>query len=488
MVNAILNAGERGRRPLFEILGGEEIEQIHSATLDVLESTGVFVESPDALAVFADAGCRVDSGTRIVHLPPQVVEAALRATPTTVVLHGRTAARDTVLDAFRVTFTTFGEGIFVIDPVSGERRESMKADVAAAALVEDALDAIAICERPLGAHDVPQHVAALHNADAILRNTTKHILIGAQSAFVAQQMVALQSAILGSPEAVRERPLLSFTTCPVSPLRLVADFCEVVMVGARHGIGLNIVSMAMAGGSSPVTLAGTLVIHNAEVLAGITLAQLTAPGTRVIYGSASTSIDLRLGSASTGSPELALINGAVAQLARRYGLPSFVAGGLGDGKLSDAQAGHEKTLTGLLTALSGANIIFGLGMLESGLTLDYGQLLMDAEFARMIAHCLGGIRVDAEALAVADISAVGAFGDFLSLDATLRHMREQSQPRLMDRRVRDEWLEQGGADVYARATAEARRVLSEHRPDPLPADVLAEMTRIVGRAETRGRG
>jgi trimethylamine--corrinoid protein Co-methyltransferase len=405
-----------------------------------------------------------------------------------VVAHGRVPERDVAFEEFGVTFTTFGEGIYVVDPFTGERRESTKADVGTAARVVDALDEIALCERALGSRDVPQHVAALHNADAILRNTTKHVLIGAQSGYVAERMVALQTAILGSMEAVRRRPLLTFTTCPVSPLKLVADCCEVIMAAARHGIGLNMVSMAMSGGSSPVTLAGTLVTHNAEVLAGLTLAQLTAPGTPVIYGSASTSIDLRFGAAAVGSPELGLINAAVPQLARRYGLPSFVAGGLGDGKLSDAQAGHEKTLTALLAALAGANIIFGLGMIESGLTFDFGQLLIDAEFARMIAHCLGGIRVDDEALAVADIGAVGPFGDFLSLEATYRHMREQSRPRLLDRRVRDDWLESGGMDVYTRATAEAQRLLTEHRPERLPGDVLAEMTRIVADAEGRGTG
>ena len=478
-------AGEGGRRPLFELLGRGEIERIHAAALEVLETTGVFVESVEALEVFAAGGCRVDRGARTVRIPAAVVEDALRVAPSRVVAHGRERARDVVLEEFAVTFTNFGEGVFVVDPFTGERRPSTKADVGVAALAVDGLDEVGVCERALVPHDVPQAVAALHNADAILRNTTKHAYLGAQNGFVAERMVELQTAILGSSEAVRERPLLTFTVCPVSPLKLVTDFCEVVMVGARRGVGLNVVSMAMAGGSAPVTLAGTLVIHDAEVLAGITLAQLTTPGTPVVYGSASTAIDLRFGAATGGSPEIALIGAAVAQLARLHGLPSFVAGGLGDGKVSDAQAGHEKTLTAMLVALSGANIVFGMGMLEAGLTFDFAQLMLDAEFARMIAHCLGGMRVDGEALAMADICAVGPFGDFLSLDATLRHMRDMSRPRLLDRRVHEEWVEAGATDAYTRAEVEARRLLSEHRPEALSADMQAEMTRIVVDAETR---
>jgi len=147
--------------------------------------------------------------------------------------------------------------------------------------------------------------------------------------------------------------------------------------------------------------------------------------------------------------------------------------------VTDAQSGHEKTLTGLLPALAGANLIYGLGMLESGVTLDFGQLVMDAEFARMIKFCLGGIPVNDETLAVEDIDRVGSFGDFLSLDATYRHMREQSQPKLIDRRVREDWKATGAGTMYDRAVAEARRILETYEPEPLPDAVQAEMTEIV---------
>ncbi len=133
--------------------------------------------------------------------------------------------------------------------------------------------------------------------------------------------------------------------------------------------------------------------------------------------------------------------------------------------------------------MAGANLIYGLGMLESGVTFDYGQLVMDCEFARMIKQCVGGIRVDDESLMVDEIRAVGSFGDFLSRDSTLKHMREQSQPKLMDRRVRADWAAMGGQDLLQRATAEAVRILDQHVPEPLPAEVLAELRAIVEDAE-----
>jgi trimethylamine--corrinoid protein Co-methyltransferase len=132
-----------------------------------------------------------------------------------------------------------------------------------------------------------------------------------------------------------------------------------------------------------------------------------------------------------------------------------------------------------MAALAGANLIYGSGMIESGVTFDCGQFVMDNEFARMIKHCVGGIAVSDETLAVDDIVQVGAFGDFLSLDATLRHMRELSQPEFLDRRVREEWEERGSSDLHARCLAKAREVLADYQPVQLDDDVKKRIHAIV---------
>ena len=151
--------------------------------------------------------------------------------------------------------------------------------------------------------------------------------MGAFTGYQLDRLVEMATIIAGGKDKLRQRPIFTTITCPVSPLQLVQDTCEIIIGAAKHGIGVNILSMAMAGGSSPVTLAGTLVTHNAEVLGGITLNQLVQKGAPVIYGSSTTAMDLRLGAASVGTPECAVISGAVARLARYYALPSYVAGG-----------------------------------------------------------------------------------------------------------------------------------------------------------------
>jgi len=143
-------------------------------------------------------------------------------------------------------------------------------------------------------------------------------------------------------------------------------------------------------------------------------------------------------------------------------------------------------MTALLAALAGANLIYGAGMTESGVTFDYAQYVLDNDIAGMVKHAVAGVPVNDETLAVDDIHAVGPFGDFLSLDATMRHMREQSQPKLMDRRVREEWEAMGAQDAYSAAKEEAKRILDEHHPEPLPAEVAQQIEAIVRDAEVHG--
>jgi trimethylamine--corrinoid protein Co-methyltransferase len=136
-----------------------------------------------------------------------------------------------------------------------------------------------------------------------------------------------------------------------------------------------------------------------------------------------------------------------------------------------------------LPALAGANLIYGLGMIEMGMTIDYGQLVMDNEFARMIKFVLQGIPVNSEMLAVKAIHEIGIGNNFLSHASTIKHMKSQSQPQLIDRRMRERWAALGSKDMHQRAVEEARHILETHKPDPLPDDVLATLRGIVEEAE-----
>ena len=311
----------------LNILTDDELQEIHYGTLEVLNETGIFIEDESALDYFEQGGADVDRDTKVVKIPPYVVEDAIRSAPSKVVLYGRDPKHDIVLESTRVHFTNFSEGVMINDPYTGENRPPFKKDLIDSAKVIDALPEIDFCEKALGAHDANQGTVPLHNAEAYLTNTSKHCAFGPGNGKFLKKIIQMGEAIVGGVKEFKKRPIISFTTCPVSPLKLIADCCEIIMEAAKNNVVCNILSMAMAGGTSPVTLAGTLVNHNAEVLSGITLAQLTRKGAPVIYGSSTTAMDLKLASASVGTPECALISGAVARLARYYALPSYVAGG-----------------------------------------------------------------------------------------------------------------------------------------------------------------
>ena len=323
-----IKAGKRyGRGLEFNVFTTDELNDIHDATLEVLQKTGVFVEDSTARDIFASGGAMVDAKAKVVRIPAHLVGDAVRSAPEVVLLAGRNPENDILLEINRVGFDCFGEAIQIIDPQTREIREPTKADLADATRLVDALEHIDICHRSLGCHDVHPAVAAIHNAEAILSNTSKHVFLAVGSGRMLRQVKQMIAAIVGGEDKIPERPILSCGTCPVTPLRLPQDCCEIVMETAGSGMVTKCLSQAMAGGSSPVTLAGTLVLHNAEVLSTCVLSQLVRKGAPFVYGSSTCGMDLRFGTAVVGNPETALLNAAIAQISRNYKLPCQVAGG-----------------------------------------------------------------------------------------------------------------------------------------------------------------
>lgn len=308
-------------------LSQDEIGAIHLATLDVLAHVGVRVDSKEAREILGDHGATVDHESLIVKIPNYMVEDALRWAPSTLLLAARDPEKDYILEGNRVGFVNFGEGVNVIDPVTRKYRPTNKKDVAQAALMSDYLSEMDISYRAMVAQDQPGPVQALHNAEAIFPNTTKHFFIGADGVENARKLINMAEVVAGGKDELRARPIISFNVCPTSLLKLIPECTDVVIESARAGIPLNIISMAMAGATSPVTLAGTLITHNAEVLATVVLSQYTQKGAPCIYGSSTTIMDMRYTTAPVGAPELGMISAAVAKMAQYYLLPSFVAGG-----------------------------------------------------------------------------------------------------------------------------------------------------------------
>ncbi|MDA8227979.1 MAG: trimethylamine methyltransferase family protein [Desulfitobacterium hafniense] len=468
---------KRNTRAGFAMLAGfginafsiEQLDAIHYATLEVFWKTGIKVESTEAVEIFSGAGCIVDphDDYAIVKIPAYIVEDCIRSAPRTVVYYGRVPEADFIAESKRVGHSTFGECIQVIDPYTRSVRKSVKRDVGQVTLVCDYLDEISVVERPLCSSDRPPATQPLHNLEAMLMNTSKHIFIGAGNARNYRKMLEMAAASIGGMDNFRKRPNMTVFVCPTSPLTLVKECCKVIIEASRLGGGIAIIPMALAGATSTVTLAGTLITHNTEVLSAIILAQLTAKGTPCTYSSMSTIMDLKRMVGPVGAPEHGVLSTGAVKMAEYYRLPSWVGGGVSDSKLPDAQSAYEFSLNALLGSLAGANIVYGAGALEMGLTIDYAKLIMDAEMIRYIQTVLKGIEFSDETLGLDVIHQVGAGGEFMTSDHTFKHMREQCQPKLFDRKSRDGWLAIGGKDLTERAYEEAIQILNTHKPAPL---------------------
>lgn len=305
----------------------DALDKIHAATLGVLQTTGVSVDCDKALDILDRGGCWVNKKTRVVRFPPHIVMDALAMCPSHVLLAGRDPTHDFMMGGKQVGFSPFGVGVLVVDPETGELRESTKEDGARTALMSDALENVDIGGAAVQARDKPDSSYDLHMAEVSFTCCSKHVHSDAENGDRATKIIEMAAAITGGTEELRHRPIMSLAICPTSPLQLIEGAAEVVIEAARHWIPINVLSMAMAGASSPISLSGTLVTHNAEVLAGIILAQVTNPGTPAWYGCSTTTFDMKRGTATVGAPELGMINAAAAELANYYGLPSYVAGG-----------------------------------------------------------------------------------------------------------------------------------------------------------------
>ncbi|WP_198306644.1 [trimethylamine--corrinoid protein] Co-methyltransferase [Dehalobacterium formicoaceticum] len=460
----------------------EQLDLIHFATLEILQDVGVKVESSEASQIFADGGCRVEKHGEydIVKIPGYVVEDCLRWAPSNIVFYGRNKKDDFPADGKRTGASPFGENVQVIDRKNRNVRKSVKQDLAEATLLCDYYQQVPMVERALCSGDQIPAAQALHNFQAMVANTSKHILLSFGMAESAQKIIEMAYGVAGSKKAFEERPFVTAFVCPTSPLVLVKQCCEGTITAARGGAGVAIIPMALSGATAPATLAGTLIQHNAEVLSNLVLAQLTRKGTPTMYCTCSTIMDLRFTLAAVGAPEWGILSAALASVAQYYKLPFWGNGGQTDSKIVDAQAGYESSLTMLLTTLSGANITYGAGCLESGLTFDFAKFVLDMENFTRVQKAVAGIELNDEQMALDVIKEVGPGGEFMTHPHTFKHMKEMSMSKIFDRRNRSLWGEfTGGKDVTEGAYKEAERILAEHRPVPVSSSAMDTMGEII---------
>jgi trimethylamine--corrinoid protein Co-methyltransferase len=467
----------------LNVLTQGEVERIHMATLEVIESVGVRFPSNEALDILEAHGAQVDRESMVARIPGAVIEEYLAKAPPAYTLAALDPDLDLPLDGNHSFLGTDGCGVEIIDAFSGERRRTTKADLVDVTRVADYLEEIAFHWVSISAQDKPARSRSLHELQAVWGVSKKHVqtesIVHKAEMHAAIEMAA---TLAGGLEALRERPLLSIMQCTLSPLGHDGGSLEAGLVAARAGLPVGYMTMASGGASGPVTLAGNLVVGNAEVLTALALMQMAAPGCPVFYAAAQTVTDLRTGAYTGGGPEDFLFGAATNLLADFYSVPLSMGAFATGAKQPDWQAAVDNSLSAFMAASTLSDMLLGAGLLHGSRILSYEMLLMDAEIWSLMENMFRGIVVNEETLALDVIRDVGPGSNYLRQRHTRAHMRERWLPELMDRRPYNVWeAQKDGAREWA--LAKAQQILKDYHPEPLDQALYAELSRIIADLE-----
>lgn len=469
----------------FHMFQKDDLKSLHWGTLDVLENAGIKVFSKECLKLLEDAGASVDYKTSTAKIPGNLVEEAIRRAKKNITLCARNPKYDVVLDGRRMFCTTDGNGTSVMDFNTGKRRMSTSADLAMVGKVANALDSAHIFWPCVSSQDVPDYIRHVVDLKVALSSIEKHVQVETTShRREAKWLAEIGAALAGGEKALRRRPIFSSMHCPFSPLQLDGGSTEGALVLARAGVPISFYGMPQAGITGPVTLAGSIIVNNAEVLAGLTMAQLAAPGSPFIYGTGGAAFDMRTMTWAGGGPERALISAGAGELSHHYGFPILCGGIVTSAKLPGAQACYEKMSSGLPQFYAGCDMIAGLGLLDDVTMLSYEQMVIDDEMVKIMARLAYGVTVDDDHLAVELIKKVGPGGSFLPERHTMQWLnKEHFITDITDRRTGEAWEADGKKTVVDRARAKADKIMREHEVAPVPPSIAREFETIVKNAE-----
>ncbi len=467
-------------RPAYRlrILEDGQIAQLRTATLELLDEVGVHCPSTQAQGIYAAAGAQVDRETGIVRLAPDLVVEAMSHAPRHYTLGARSPGHDLPLDGTALYCATDGCGTETIDYVTRQRRPSLKADVAAMARVADSLSSIGFYWPIVSAQDHPT-CAPLHELDASFRNTVKHVQTETvMDAGMARYAVEMAQVVAGDTETLRRRPPLSSLICTIAPLAQDAGGMEAALILSAAGLPVGFMSMANAGSTAPASLAGTLAVGDAEIVAAMVLVQLAHPGAPVYHSLMPGIMHPRTGGYLASSWEGELLYALGVEMAHAWNVP-VLAGVFGtDATEPGWQQAAESASSLLLCALCGAEMGAGLGLL-AGCTLLYPEaIVLDSDVYHRVRHDVAGLDTSPEALALDVVKAVGPRGHFLLERHTRTHLRRRRFSDLVAQPA-----PQGYRDPLRVAREKVESILASHHPQPLEDAQLSELDRILAAAE-----
>ena len=471
--------------PSLTVLSKDQKQILINTAFEILERSGNRVGSKEALELFRNAGCRVepldDEGEK-VFFPQRLIEECLRLAPKRLILYNRGGEPTLYCEGRNSYFSPTSACPKMYDPYTGERRPWTKADIGNAAL---------ICDH-LSNHDAMFALGSLaddygfdcfvHEVHAMMINTTKPIIYLSNDVPDTKAVCEMAAVIAGGWDRLRERPFLLQYDEVLSPLKHKNHAFDKFMYLAEQGLPIRYGAFTMSGASSPVTLPGAAAQSLAEALVGLMACQLKRPGVPYVMAILPGIMDLKYGILSSGAPEYHLFHAVYTELVHELGLPVMATAGITDSKVVDAQAGAEALWSYLCSALVGCHLNIGSGSLESHLIGSFEHMVLCDELIASVRRFMEGAPVDGRTLAMDCIQEVGdGLPDRIFVDRqhTMdNYLKEQWQPGLFNRNNFQVWTDKGAKYTHQVCNEKVKWILENHKPEPLPDDVLANLEEI----------
>lgn len=458
-------------------------QTILDEAIRVLEKHGVIVYHEPLLRRMAEAGFRVDFDRQCLYFRADQIEAALKLAPTRVSLYTREGDIWATLEGDRVHFTPASSALYILDHRTGHRRQPTTNDLVEYARVVSSLKHIAYPSTAFSTTDVPQHIADAWRLYVLLAHTPRPVVSGAFTPDGVPRMGELMLLFREDREDLRRRPMSIFTVCPTSPLRWNEDSSQNLIDCVDWGIPIEFVPVPLMGLITPVTPVGTVIVHTAEVLSGIVMAQTLRPGHPVLFGGAPAAFHMQLTTNPMTAVEALRVFAVYVQVGKMLNLPTQAYLGQSDAKGLNMQAGAETFGGMMLAALAGVNSVSGPGMLDFVNLFSLQKLVFDDELA---AHALFLVR---EVEVIDDVPlddfvrAVREDGHVLTWDHTLKHWPQHLYlpGPAIDRTNRDQWskLPEEWQQEAGRLAHLVEEALANYQGPPVDPDRHREMRRLL---------
>jgi trimethylamine---corrinoid protein Co-methyltransferase len=467
--------------PFAKKLSNDQCRKLYWGCLEILERTGVQLFEQEAVDLLKKAGAHVTDGNR-VRIPAGLVEKAFATAPKKITLCDRYGNRVIHAGGHQSYFGTGSDCLNILDHRTGERRKAVLKDIEEGMKICDAMEHIDFVMSMFLPSDVPQETLDRYEMETMLNFTTKPIIYVTTEFSGCVDAVKMAEIVAGGPEALAQNPIAACYINVTTGLRHNKEALEKLLFLSEKGLPFTYIPSAQGGVTAPITIASTMAINNAGVLAGLVLSQLKREGAPFIMpGWGGNMLDMRTTIQPYSDPEK---RGQAIDFAHFLGIPTFALAGCSESKLADEQAAAEAALTLFTDALFGGNFVHDVGYLESGLCGSLPQLAICNEILSWLEAFMKGIEISDETLCLDLIDEIGPEGQYLDCQHTLDNFRNRWYPNLFDRSSYDGWKAKGGKSLGERAVEEVNRILEEHKPEPLPKDIAKAIRKVTQDAES----